>query len=386
MRTFKSFRIKLPSGERYWTVVDGSYRPVQGVDDWLLHLRIGRDCSESTTESYAGALALFFEWCASIGRDWHTTAGEFGRFVYWLQHYDPDNAPGAIPRIVRGPRRVNVVLAAVREYFRHAAALGEVDDSVLNILFDVVEDFDLPRDIRGEPQLRMRTKPRHRLSEPQRMVDAVTGDEILALLGACRNARDRFIVLALWRIGHRRGELTGMRIEDVHFVPDATRLGCSLRGEHVHIRRRDNANGATAKSRRSRTVPVDWMIVQAFDQYMLERNSCPQARGCDFLLVNLFREPVGAPMRPGALNELLADLSQRAGVSRRIHPHQLRHGFATNVAAAGATLDEIRELLGHAFITSSQVYLHPTQQRLRAAVDRVPTPRLPPDTNPQDIE
>jgi hypothetical protein len=65
MRAFKSFRIKLPSGERYWTVVDDSYRSVQGVDDWLLHLRIGRGCAESTTESYAGALALFFEWCAS---------------------------------------------------------------------------------------------------------------------------------------------------------------------------------------------------------------------------------------------------------------------------------------------------------------------------------
>jgi site-specific recombinase XerD len=159
-----------------------------------------------------------------------------------------------------------------------------------------------------------------------------------------------------------------------------------LRGEHVHIRRRENANGAAAKSRRSRVVPADWMIVQAFDQYMLERNNCPPARRCDFLLVNLFREPVGAPMRPGALNELLADLSRRAGLPRRIHPHQLRHGFATNVAAAGGTLDEIRELLGHAFITSSQVYLHPTPQRLRAAVDRVPTPRLPPDATAQEAD
>jgi site-specific recombinase XerD len=277
-----------------------------------------------------------------------------------------------------------MVLAAVREYFRHASALGEVDESVVNILFDVVEDYGLPREVRGGPQLRMRTKPRHRLSEPERVVDAATGDEVLALLRACRNARDRFIVLALWRIGHRRGELTGVRIEDVHFVPDASRLGCVLRGEHVHIRRRDNANGAAAKSRRSRAVPVDWMIVQAYDQYMLERHACPQARRCDFLLVNLFREPVGSPMRPGALNELLADLSRRAGLPRRIHPHQLRHGFATNVAAAGGTLDEIRELLGHAFITSSQVYLHPTPERLRAAVDRVRSPRLSANASAQE--
>jgi site-specific recombinase XerD len=79
-------------------------------------------------------------------------------------------------------------------------------------------------------------------------------------------------------------------------------------------------------------------------------------------------------------------LSRRAGLTRRIHPHQLRHGFATNVVAAGATLDEIRELLGHAFITSSQVYLQPTAQRLRAAVDRVPTPRLPRDATTGETE
>jgi len=104
-----------------------------------------------------------------------------------------------------------------------------------------------------------------------------------------RNARDRFIVLALWRVGNRRAELTGIRMEDVHFVPDATRLGCRVRGEHLHVRHRANSNGAMAKSRRSRAVPADWFVVQAHDQYMLERGACPQASRCDFLLVNLFR-------------------------------------------------------------------------------------------------
>jgi len=268
------------------------------------------------------------------------------------------------------------VLAAVREFFKHAVATGLVDKVVLDALFDLVVDYDLPAEVRGDRAgLRLRSRPRHRLSEPERVVDAASDEEVLALLRACRNARDRFIVLALWRIGHRRGELTGIRLEDVHFVPDATRLGCRVRGEHLHVRRRDNPNGATAKSRRSRAVPADWFVVQGYDQYMLERGACPQARRCDFLLVNLFREPLGAPMRPKALNELLADLSRRAGLARIIHPHQLRHSMATNVAAAGGTLDEIRELLGHAAITSSQGYLHPSPDRLRSAVDRVELPR-----------
>jgi len=380
MRRFRPFQVRLPSGDRYWTVVDAAYRPVADADEWLLHVRLGRDRAESTTEAYARSLALFLDWCAAAGLDWRQAPYQFGRFVYWVQHYDPAAPARAQLRVVRGPRRVNTVLAAVREFFKHAVAVKLADKSVLDALFDLVEDYDLSAEVRGDRAgLRLRSRPRHKLSEPARVVDAASDEEVLALLRACRNARDRFIVLALWRIGNRRGELTGIRMEDVHFVPDATRLGCRVRGEHLHVHRRANPNGATAKSRRSRAVPADWFVVQGYDQYMLERGACPQALRCDFLLVNLFREPLGAPMRPRALNELLADLSRRAGLERSLHPHQLRHSMATNVAAAGGTLDEIRELLGHAAVTSSQVYLHPSPDRLRAAVERVELPRRLPD-------
>ena len=376
MREFRPFQVRMPSGDRYWTVVDSAYRPVPEADEWLLHVRLGRDCAESTTEAYARSLALFLDWCKTAGLDWRQAPGQLGRFMYWVQRFDPDVPVLAQVRVVRGARRVNAVLAAVREFFRHAVATGLADKAVLDALFDLVTDFDLPADVRGDRAgLRLRSRPRHRLSEPERVVDNTSDEEVLALLRACRNARDRFIVLALWRIGNRRGELAGVRLEDVHFVPDSARLGCQVRGEHLHVRRRENPNGAVAKSRRSRAVPADWLVVQAYDQYMLERGACPPARQCDFLLVNLFREPLGAPMRPRALNELLADLSRRAGLARVIHPHQLRHSMATNVAAAGGTLDEIRDLLGHAAITSGQVYLHPSPDRLRSAIGRVPLPR-----------
>ena len=56
-------------------------------------------------------------------------------------------------------------------------------------------------------------------------------------------------------------------------------------------------------------------------------------------------------------------------------PHRLRHVFGSNLADAGSGLDEIAELLGHASMSSSQVYLHPDPARLREAVDRVRSPR-----------
>ena len=55
----RAFRVKLPSGERYWTVVDHEYRVVGDVDEYLRHLRFGRDCAESTTKAYAEPLALY---------------------------------------------------------------------------------------------------------------------------------------------------------------------------------------------------------------------------------------------------------------------------------------------------------------------------------------
>jgi site-specific recombinase XerD len=122
-------------------------------------------------------------------------------------------------------------------------------------------------------------------------------------------------------------------------------------------------------------VPLDFLTVQAFDTYELERRSVPQAAASDFVFVNLFREPLGAPMRPDAIGELVAAASRRGGPGRPVRPHQLRHACASNIADAGAGVDVVADLLGHASVSSSQVYVHPGLSRLRAAVDMVPSPR-----------
>jgi site-specific recombinase XerD len=92
--------------------------------------------------------------------------------------------------------------------------------------------------------------------------------------------------------------------------------------------------------------------------------------------VNLFREPVGAAMRPDGIGELIAAASRRAGLPRAVTPHQLRHACGSNIADAGCGIDVVADLLGHAAVSSSQVYVHPDAARLRAAVDLVPSPRL----------
>src|SRR5262249_35004204 len=153
-------------------------------------------------------------------------------------------------------------------------------------------------------------------------------------------------------------------------------LGCEVARAHLHVVRREgNPNGAWAKSRRQRVVPLDFLTVQAFDTYELERMSVPRAAASDFVLVNLSRGVIGAPVRPDAVGDLLAAASRRAGLAVAVTPHQLRHACGSNIADAGCGIDVVADLLGHVSVSSSQVYLHPDPGRLRVAVDMVPSPR-----------
>jgi integrase/recombinase XerD len=101
----------------------------------------------------------------------------------------------------------------------------------------------------------------------------------------------------------------------------------------------------------------------------------PHAADSDFVFVNLFRGPLGAPLRPDAVGELIAAASRRAGLDTPIRAHRLRHAFASNVLDSGGGIDVLADLLGHASVSSSQVYAHPDPSRMRAAVDAVPSPR-----------
>ena len=63
----RAFAVRLPSGQRYWTVLDGDLQVVAVADAFLRHQRFGRDGAESTTKAYAHAIALFLRWCATDG-------------------------------------------------------------------------------------------------------------------------------------------------------------------------------------------------------------------------------------------------------------------------------------------------------------------------------
>lgn len=386
----RAFPVRLPSGQRYWTVLDEDLQPVAVADGFLRHLRFGRDGAESTTKAYAHGIALFLRWCTRSGRSWEAGVEQLGSFITWLGHAGPAASSaeaggtdsgvvlaGPGTKAARSPSRINGVLAAVRGMAVHAVATGSASAHLVPLLYEVADDRDLPEAARGgEGRMAWRLRARHRVHEPDTPVQRASDGDIVALLRACRSARDRLVVLVMARAGLRRGEVCGLRRSDVHLLIDSRRLGCEVARAHLHVvRRENNPNGAWAKSRRQRVVPLDSLTVLAFDTYELERASVPQAADSDFVFVNLFRQPLGAPMRPDAIGDLVAAASRRAGLDCPVRPHQLRHACASNLADAGSGIDVVAELLGHASVSSSQVYVHPDPSRLRAAVDMVRSPR-----------
>lgn len=378
----RAFPVRMPSGLRYWTVVDDDLEVVEAADGFLRETRLARGRAELTTKAYAEGLALFLRWCVRTERDWRTAAREMGLFILWLR-WTPGNGgqrqvvvPGPGTKPVRGDTRINKVLTAVRMFLVHAVINRAAPASVLEQIYELSDDHDLPLAARGESgAMRHRLRARHRLQEPETEVARASDEEVIAMFLACRSARDRLIMLLLSRVGLRPGQVAGLRRRDPHLLADSRSLGCHVEGAHVHIVRRQNENNAWSKSKKSWVMPVDFLVVQAFDRYALERHERLGSDGGDFLLVNLFRRPLGAPVSADAIGQLCESLSRRAGLGRKVGPRMCRHAMASNVVDAGGKLDEVQMLLGHKHPESARPYLHPAATRLREAVNRVPSPR-----------
>jgi integrase/recombinase XerD len=355
----------------YWTVYDGAYEPVAVADCYLRRLRFGSGKALGTTRMYAGNLALFFEFCLATDRSLRRAALEFDRFVHFLAVTQIERR-GRGHGQLRSPERVNHILGSVRELYREAVARGMLDGEVLQALFCVERGYTMPVGVvEGQP-MALHERPRHRLREAKRgRPQTVSVEQFAALMGACHTWRDRSILALLGRAGLRRGEAVTLRMQDVHMADSSREVGCSEPGPHLHVRRREDLDGGAAKSLDPRIVPADDLVVFCLDQYLLlERAVVSEAAGCERLLVNLASAYRGRGMIPDRLRALLRSLSRRAGLDEVITPHRLRHSFASELEASDAGLVLIQELLGHRQITSTQVYVQPGAQALRAAVER----------------
>jgi hypothetical protein len=216
-------------------------------------------------------------------------------------------------------------------------------------------------------------------------IEWLTVEQIARLIDVTRHARDRFLVLLLWCTGMRIGEALGLRREDMHLLADSQAFGCQVKGPHVHVRRRLNSNGAWAKSRRPRAIPVTSELGVCYADYLYERSAIPQADCTEQVLVNLFREPLGQAMTYSGVKGLFDRLARRADLIAR--PHMICHSAATEWIRQGTDRSVVSDLLGHTCPSRPWPHMSTsTRGSRRAAVERADARRPTPGDVAMTIE
>jgi integrase/recombinase XerC len=159
-----------------------------------------------------------------------------------------------------------------------------------------------------------------------------------------RSARDRAMLELFYSTGMRLAELVGLNLDDLDLVSDQVRV----RG----------------KGRKERLLPVGRPAVSALRQYYLRREeTAPRRAAADPRAV--FVSERGRRLTPRAVQLAIRRLLDSVSEGRKISTHSLRHSFATHLLDAGADLRAVQELLGHASLSTTQIYTHTSVERLK---------------------
>ena len=215
-------------------------------------------------------------------------------------------------------------LSAVRTYFRFLLAEGLVEA-------DPTEQLESPRTWRRLPDVLTR-------EEMDRLLNAPVPDDRLFW-------RDRAMLELAYASGVRVSELTGLKVRDVDLA--------------------DGFATVYGKGSKERLVPVGRAAVRAIDVYLRELRPRLTSRGGGGGGGALFVNARGGSLSRMGVWKILRKHVARAGIQRRVTPHTLRHTFATHLLEGGADLAAVQEMLGHADISTTQIYTHVDREYLR---------------------
>lgn len=287
------------------------------LNDYLDHLAVERGTARSTLDSYARDLRRYGEHLASSG-----VAALTGVRVEHLSAFLAQLRQGGDGRSPMADSSVARALVAARGLHRFAHAEGLVE-------VDVAREVSPP-------------------SPPKRLPKALPVDDVLRLLdsasgGDPRGLRDRALLELLYSSGARISEAVGLDLDDVD-AADSTVL-------------------LDGKGGRQRLVPVGRPALAALDAYLVRARPAlaVKGRGSPAVFLN---SRGGRLSRQSAWNALKA-AAERAGLGSAVSPHVLRHSFATHLLEGGADVRVVQELLGHASVTTTQVYTLVTMSTLR---------------------
>jgi integrase/recombinase XerD len=290
---------------------------VSALDAYLTHLTVERRLAANSIESYARDLRLLAEYAA--GRQVAIEA---------LSRVDLEAFVRDLMGGGRSPRSVARAIACYRGFYRFLVVDGRLKASPADDLRPPRAWKVLPRYLAVEEVDRLIAQP---------VVDTPRG------------LRDRALIELLYATGMRVSELISLRPSDINL--DASYLTCTGKGD------------------KQRIVPIgdeaaDWVrkYVKQARQALLGKRNSPR------LFVNA--RGGGPGLTRVGFWKILKGYARQAGLSRTLSPHMLRHSFATHLLERGADLRAIQMMLGHADLSTTQIYTHVLEQRMRAVYDR----------------
>jgi integrase/recombinase XerD len=289
------------------------------IEEFLVHLRVERGLSAATLRAYRADLLDF---AASRGAtvEWDASADVAVRYLGML------GSPGRGRRAPLRPTTLRRKAASLRGFYRFCYAEGLVAT-------DVAARFDLPR-------------------QPRLLPEVLTVEEVEGLLEARTDAspagiRDRALLELLYASGLRISEAVGLDRDDISLEDGLVRV--------------------VGKGDRERQVPVGEVALGWLRRYMTEVRPAWLALATPPL-------PHGGPVFLSVRGErfdrrraweMLVATARSAGLQNGVSPHTLRHSFATHLLEGGADLRIVQELLGHANISTTQLYTHLTGERIK---------------------
>jgi integrase/recombinase XerC len=328
-----------------------------GLAAFVEHLRVQRRLAPRTLAMYTLALERLARMAAGDGVPLEQAGPQHLRL--WLVRYRAGESAlagagerarkgdGATAGTELGPRSLAIALAAWRGLYRWWGAQGRVQADPLAGLRPPKAAHRLPKALNVEQAQALAEQA---VAASGRATGRA-GDRALA-------ARDCAIVELLYGGGLRIAELRGLDLHAsdraagwVEFEPEG--------GATAHV---------LGKGSKRRSVPLGAPAAQALRQWIaLRPELLPPGRGDE---PALFVSRLGRRLSPGPLRERLRRGAQQAGVAVPVHPHMLRHSFASHVLQSSGDLRAVQELMGHASIASTQVYTRLDFQHLARAYDQ----------------
>jgi integrase/recombinase XerD len=292
------------------------------VEDFLQHLRHERGQAEHTQRTYAALLGKFVTWAQQQRlHRWETV--ELGHLISFLQH---ERERGLANEPKESSRRLSsesvyLEIAALRAFYRFAT-------NEKFLIHNIAENLSLPR-------------------RWKRLPKALTTAEVETLLAGQKpetpqSLCDQAILELAYASGLRLAELRQIRLEQLH-----------LEAGFVNV---------IGKGNKERVVPLGKKAVAALESYLESGRPKLVSKRSP---ANVFLTKRGTPFAAVTMWLRIKQRVRRAGIARNITPHMLRHSFATHLLEHGADLRIIQELLGHATISTTQVYTHVAGEHLR---------------------